>query len=345
MRGLGVYIMRIHYIEDSKIDIISLTRSLRKDSHISVTASTNLKSAVEEISEKPCDIVLLDAHRPDSVSIEDDISALRSISQSPVIVFTGLGDEKLHKRALRAGAEAMLVKGGDDAISSVRQVALNAFLRRSNALMDEEIPDGPWQDMFTRPSRDQLQSPYPTLYETLDSVCAIGRLIEGTPAAQDLALAREFTHLLQMLGQRDFSEVCEVDALAALRAALAASGDMNTPTTSVSNSAGATAFFYSIGGFACAVAAFRALLLAGQVLASRNILTHVEIAGIEDGQIGVVFRASAPTIENSMALFSQDLMNSDIVVAALRLAAMMFSLRPGQATVWRDDASNVMFHL
>lgn len=337
--------MRIHYIEDSKIDIISLTRSLRKDSQIFVTASTNMKAAVQEISEKPCDIVLLDAHRPDSVSIEDDISALRSISQSPVIVFTGLGDEILHKRALRAGAEAMLVKGGDDAISSVRQVALNAFLRRTSSLLEEDIPTGPWQEMFERPSRDQLQSPYPTLYEALDSLGAIGRLIEGAPAAHDLALAREFTALLLLLGQRDFSEVREVDALAALRAAIAASGDLTTPTTSVSNSAGTTALFFSIGGLACAVAGFRALLLAGQVLASRNILTHIEIAGVGDGQVGVVFRASAPTIENSMALFSQDLLNSDTVVAALRLAAMMFSLRPGQATVWRDDASNVMFHL
>lgn len=337
--------MRIHYIEDSKIDIISLTRSLRKDSHISVTASTDMKSAVQEIAEKPCDIVLLDAHRPDAVSIEDDLSALRSISQSPVIVFTGLGDEVLHRRALRAGAEAMLVKGGDDAVSSVRQVALNAYLRRAATLLDEDIPTGPWQDMFERPSRDQLQSPYPTLYESLDSLAAIGRLIEGMPPAQDLALAREFARLLQLLGQRDFSEVSEVDALAALRAAIAASGDMNRPTTSVSNSAGATALFFSIGGFACAVAGFRALLLAGQVLAGRNILTHIEIAGVGDGQFGVVFRASAPTIENPMALFSQDLPNSDMVAAALRLAAMMFSLRPGQATVWRDDASNVMFHL
>ncbi|QSX00727.1 bacterio-opsin activator domain-containing protein [Haloterrigena alkaliphila] len=74
-----------------------------------------LETALEELTETAVDVVLLDLGLPDSSGLETLTTVLEHSATVPIVVLTGLSDERVGVRAVQQGAQAYLVK---DEISS-----------------------------------------------------------------------------------------------------------------------------------------------------------------------------------------------------------------------------------
>ena len=70
-----------------------------------------LSAALDRVPKAPVDVVLLDLGLPDSQGIETFWSVQRDVPEAPIIVISGLSDERLALEAVRAGAQDYLVKG------------------------------------------------------------------------------------------------------------------------------------------------------------------------------------------------------------------------------------------
>lgn len=120
--------MHIHYVEDSKLDAHALRHVLAKESDILLDVSEKLDDVGAAPSSVPIDVLLIDIVRPDSVSLETDISCARRFTQAPILFLTGLDPALLRERAIKAGADAVLRKGNLSG-ELLRQFAENARAR------------------------------------------------------------------------------------------------------------------------------------------------------------------------------------------------------------------------
>jgi len=70
-----------------------------------------LDHALSRLSRRGVDVVLLDLGLPDSQGLETFVRARRSAPEEPIVVISGLDDERLALEAVRSGAQDYLVKG------------------------------------------------------------------------------------------------------------------------------------------------------------------------------------------------------------------------------------------
>jgi two-component system chemotaxis response regulator CheY len=99
-------------VDDSKVMREMLAACLRaQDAHAFTHASSGLE-AIEQLSLKPFDLVLLDLNMPDLGGIEvvEFIRSQDRLRALPVIIVTTRGDELSRERALKAGATSYLTK-------------------------------------------------------------------------------------------------------------------------------------------------------------------------------------------------------------------------------------------
>ncbi len=100
-------------IEDSPTDVLLLKETLSRDafSSFELTISECLSSALETLREKKFDLVLLDLGLPDSQGLETFQKLHQAYPETPVVVLSGLMDERLALEAVQSGAQDYLVKG------------------------------------------------------------------------------------------------------------------------------------------------------------------------------------------------------------------------------------------
>jgi signal transduction histidine kinase len=103
---------KILLVEDDAEDARLLRAALaRGESDFDIVQVPCLAEALEQISCSNFDLILLDLSLPDSQGF-DTVMAFRQIGKTvPVVVLTGLSDESVALRALRAGAQDYLLKG------------------------------------------------------------------------------------------------------------------------------------------------------------------------------------------------------------------------------------------
>jgi len=81
------------------------------DGPFHITHVDSLTSALEELKQRPPDIILLDLGLPDSSGLATLGSVLDAGRAVPVAVMTGMDDEEIALQAVRAGAQDYIVKG------------------------------------------------------------------------------------------------------------------------------------------------------------------------------------------------------------------------------------------
>ncbi len=112
-------------VEDNEADFRLVAESA-KESVLSPFAVVRAKTSAEALKiagERDFDLVLLDLGLPDSVGLETLTKLVKKFSHLPIVVQTGLDDEKLGLEALQKGAQDYLVKGrtqGDGLIRALR---------------------------------------------------------------------------------------------------------------------------------------------------------------------------------------------------------------------------------
>ena len=108
-------------VDDSKVMRDMIVACLRADSSLRFSHAASGLEAIEQLSLRPFDLVLLDLNMPDIGGIEvvEFIRAQDRLQKLPIIIITTRGDEASRTRALSAGASRFLVKPFDpDQISA-----------------------------------------------------------------------------------------------------------------------------------------------------------------------------------------------------------------------------------
>lgn len=100
--------MDVLLVEDDEIDAENVRRLLPGDTMLK--RATTLRAALALIDGSPLDLILLDPGLPDSSGEESFRRIRESAPKIPVVVFTGLGDERVALNIIREGAQDYLLK-------------------------------------------------------------------------------------------------------------------------------------------------------------------------------------------------------------------------------------------
>ncbi len=105
--------IRALLVEDNPGDVLLLRQMLRKFTSppIELISTERLDGACRHLAESTYDIILLDLSLPDTQGYATFERLQKVVSLTPIVVLTGLDDEELALRAVRAGAQDYLVKG------------------------------------------------------------------------------------------------------------------------------------------------------------------------------------------------------------------------------------------
>jgi sigma-B regulation protein RsbU (phosphoserine phosphatase) len=106
--------LKLLVVDDNPADV-ELVRAQLADAHqdrpFEVEAVDRLQAALQRLSRKDVDVVLLDLGLPDSVGTQGVVRISREAAEVPVVVLTGQDNEALGLRAVQDGAQDYLVKG------------------------------------------------------------------------------------------------------------------------------------------------------------------------------------------------------------------------------------------
>src|SRR5437016_4204235 len=99
--------IRILLVEDNPGDARLFLELVRETGagRLKLQHVERLDTALEKLSSEPFDIVLLDLTLPDEQGLNTLVRAHAHAPKVPIVVLTGLDDEALAVKALRAGAQ------------------------------------------------------------------------------------------------------------------------------------------------------------------------------------------------------------------------------------------------
>ena len=105
--------IQILMVEDSETDALLLEDALSQHGldSFEFTRSERLKTGLELLQKQKFDLILLDLGLPDSQGLKSFEKVHSEFPDIPVVVLSGLMDEKLALEAVQAGAQDYLVKG------------------------------------------------------------------------------------------------------------------------------------------------------------------------------------------------------------------------------------------
>ena len=105
--------IKLLLIEDNKADceLIKIKLDTSKIIKFKITYTERLISGLKLLETEKFDIILLDLGLPDSIGLESFKSILTEHPAIPIIVLTGLANEKIGIEAIKYGAQDYLVKG------------------------------------------------------------------------------------------------------------------------------------------------------------------------------------------------------------------------------------------
>ncbi len=116
-------------VDDDPVDRRLVTKALSRFSHIvqfNIETAETMSEATERLGSGDYDVVLLDLTLPDSSGIDTVQEANTVNSNIPIVVLTGLSDEKMALHAIEKGAVDYLVKGkfSDDGLMRTIRYAI-----------------------------------------------------------------------------------------------------------------------------------------------------------------------------------------------------------------------------
>lgn len=104
--------LHILLVDDEALDRRATKRALNKYGRGAIVhEAANCAEASGEIASRQFDCVLLDYHLPDGSGLEWLVDVREAGNNTPIIILTGHGDEKVAVEAIRAGATDYLPKG------------------------------------------------------------------------------------------------------------------------------------------------------------------------------------------------------------------------------------------
>ncbi len=107
--------MHILLVEDSATNRSFLQNALSSQiPNLKLTAVGSLKETLQQAEANSFDVILLDLFLPDSESLETVERVIERVPKTPIVVLTGLEDEKVGLEAIHKGAQDYLMKNQYD---------------------------------------------------------------------------------------------------------------------------------------------------------------------------------------------------------------------------------------
>jgi two-component system chemotaxis response regulator CheY len=99
-------------VDDSKVMRDMVVACLRPFPGLSFTHASSGLEAIERLSLKPFDLIVLDLNMPDIGGIEvvEFVRGQDTLRHLPIVIVTTRGDEASRSRALQAGADRFMTK-------------------------------------------------------------------------------------------------------------------------------------------------------------------------------------------------------------------------------------------
>jgi DNA-binding response OmpR family regulator len=142
--------MKSLLVEDNPADA-RLIREMLKEARpetVEVEHVARLGEAVTRLGQAAFDVVLLDLNLPDSQGMQTLTAAQKAQRSLPIVVLTGLDDERLALEIVRAGAQDYLVKGRFDSQLLVRTIhyaverkRAQEEIHRLNATLEQRVAE------------------------------------------------------------------------------------------------------------------------------------------------------------------------------------------------------------
>ncbi len=126
--------IRLLMVEDNPGDARLVQVLLAEVGGFTVTVAGSLREAIAALAGSSVDAILLDLSLPDSQGLSTIDSMRAAAPNLPVVVFTGLDDEEVGRRAVQHGCQDYLVKGQGDG-HLIRRTVLHSIERKE---IDEE---------------------------------------------------------------------------------------------------------------------------------------------------------------------------------------------------------------
>src|SRR5215217_8105090 len=103
---------QILVVDDSKVMREMLIACLRGGEGLSFTQASSGLEAIEQLSLKPFDLLLLDLNMPDigGVEVVEFVRSQDNLKRIPIVIVTTRGDDASRERAMNAGATRYLTK-------------------------------------------------------------------------------------------------------------------------------------------------------------------------------------------------------------------------------------------
>jgi len=136
-------LIKVLIVEDNYPDFRLISEYLKESvvSSFVIMHACNISEALKIIEEKKPDIVLLDLGLPDSRGLATLTVVVDADTQLPVVVVTGLDDEKLGIEALQKGAQDYLVKGRIQSDLLIRSMRYAIERKRLESLLREKAEE------------------------------------------------------------------------------------------------------------------------------------------------------------------------------------------------------------
>jgi len=155
--------VKILSVEDNPGDIRLLQKILKDVKHIQFEwiSAVNLAQAIQRIAGTRFDVILLDLSLPDSFGLDTLIKIKPHAGGVPIVIMSGLDNEKVALEALDKGAQDYLVKGQVDGNTFARMIRyaiqrrqMQEVLRESQERYEEQLIHNAFHDSLTGlPSR------------------------------------------------------------------------------------------------------------------------------------------------------------------------------------------------
>ncbi len=135
--------IKILLVEDQPGDAL-LTQTMLSEAApngFMLTHVSSIRRAVQNLKEGPCDVVLLDLSLPDTCGLETVNSILEVAPSVPIVVLSGLSNERLAIQSMQQGAQDYLIKGQVDGNLLLRTVCFAIERKRlvENARNQAEV--------------------------------------------------------------------------------------------------------------------------------------------------------------------------------------------------------------
>jgi two-component system, chemotaxis family, chemotaxis protein CheY len=112
MQPRGTAVPEVLVVDDSKIMREMIVACLRAQDGLAFTHAASGLEAIEQLSLKPFDLVILDLNMPDigGVEVVEFIRGQDTLRKLPILIVTTRGDDASRLRVLEAGASRFMTK-------------------------------------------------------------------------------------------------------------------------------------------------------------------------------------------------------------------------------------------